>query len=328
MIIAVESLTKRFEQKHSEDFTAVDAINLAIRAGERVAFIGPNGAGKSTTLKMLTGILYPTSGTASVAGHIPWQERQRLAYDIGVVFGQRSQLWYQLPVRDSYDLLGKIYDLDEVTYRARLGRVIEVLRIGHLIDQPVKSLSLGQRMRCEIAASLLHRPKVLFLDEPTIGLDVTAKALLREHLKHLAEAEETTIMLTSHDTGDIEEICDRVILINHGRILLDRPLAELRADFLTHKQITLVTDEERPERLFAQAEESGTGNSRTGVEGAEIVSHDRHRVTLSVDQNRHSVNDVVAEALAKLSVRDLAIENAPLDAIIRDLYGARKGVGS
>ena len=228
-----------------------------------------------------------------------------LAYEIGIVFGQRSQLWYHLPVRDSFDLLGKIYDVPEADYKARRDHIVDVLRIGHLIDQPVKSLSLGQRMRCEIAASLLHKPKVLFLDEPTIGLDVTAKALLREHLKHLADTEETTIMLTSHDTGDIEEICDRVILINHGRILLDKPLTDLRAEFLSGKQITLVTDEEEPEGVF---------------DGATIVSRDRHRITLSVE-GAATVGPVVAKALQALSVRDLSIENAPLEAIIRDLYG-------
>lgn len=306
MIVEVDQLTKQFERRKEDAFTAVNAINFSISAGERVAFIGPNGAGKSTTLKMLTGILYPTSGTATVAGFTPWQQRQKLAYEIGIVFGQRSQLWYHLPVRDSFDLLGKIYDVPDADYKSRLQHVVDVLRIEHLIEQPVKSLSLGQRMRCEIAASLLHKPKVLFLDEPTIGLDVTAKALLREHLKHLADTEETTIMLTSHDTGDIEEICDRVILINHGQILLDKPLANLRSEFLASKQITLVTDEEEPKADF---------------DGAEVIARDRHSVTLSVDQTKHSVNQVVSEALQTLTVRDLSIENAPLEAIIRDLYG-------
>ncbi len=306
MIVDVQQLTKQFDRKKAEPFKAVDAINFSIDAGERVAFIGPNGAGKSTTLKMLTGILYPTSGQATVAGFTPWEQRQRLAYEIGIVFGQRSQLWYHLPVQDSFNLIGKIYDVPDADYIKRLDHIVDVLQIERLIDQPVKSLSLGQRMRCEIAASLLHKPKILFLDEPTIGLDVTAKALLREHLKHLAETEETTIMLTSHDTGDIEEICDRVILINHGQILLDKPLRDLRSEFLTKKQITLVTDEEEPQANF---------------DGAEVVSRDRHKITLSVDQAKHPINRVVAEALQTLSVRDLSIENAPLETIIRNLYG-------
>jgi len=253
--------------------------------------------------------LYPSSGQATVAGFTPWEQRQKLAYEIGIVFGQRSQLWYHLPVRDSFDLIGKIYDVPDTDYKKRLGHIVDVLQIGDLVGQPVKSLSLGQRMRCEIAASLLHKPKILFLDEPTIGLDVTAKALLREHLKDLADTEETTIMLTSHDTGDIEEICDRVILINHGQILLDKPLRDLRSEFLTKKEITLITDEEDPQ---------------INLEGAEIVGRDRHRITLSVDQSKYPINRVVAQALQTLSVRDISIENAPLETIIRHLYGDEK----
>ena len=182
MIVEAKALTKTFQRARSKPFTAVAAIDFAIDAGERVAFIGPNGAGKSTTLKMLTGLLYPSGGSARVAGFVPWTERRRLAYEIGIVFGQRSQLWYHLRVRDSFDLLAKIYGLDANLYRARAERITNVLQIEALLDAPVKTLSLGQRMRCEIAAALLHGPKVLFLDEPTIGLDVTAKALLREHL--------------------------------------------------------------------------------------------------------------------------------------------------
>ena len=309
MIVDVKHLAKRFDRKKGESFTAVDGIDFSIAAGERVAFIGPNGAGKSTTLKMLTGILYPSDGQATVAGFTPWEQRQKLAYEIGIVFGQRSQLWYHLPVRDSFDLIGKIYDVPVTDYQKRLAHIVEVLQIGDLVGQTVKSLSLGQRMRCEIAASLLHKPKILFLDEPTIGLDVTAKALLREHLKDLADTEETTIMLTSHDTGDIEEICDRVILINHGQILLDKPLRELRSEFLTKKEITLITDEEDPQ---------------INLEGAEIVGRDRHRITLSVDQSKYPINRVVAQALQALSVRDISIENAPLETIIRHLYGDEK----
>ncbi len=310
MIVTVDGLTKSFARKGTDSFTAVDSVSFSIAPGERVAFIGPNGAGKSTTLKMLTGILYPTGGHAEVAGHVPWAERQALALRIGVVFGQRSQLWYHLPARDSFDLIARMYAIPDQDYARRLDHVVDVLRIGHLIGQPVKSLSLGQRMRCEIAGSLLHGPSVLFLDEPTIGLDVTAKALLREHLKHLAQAEDTTIVLTSHDTGDIEEICERVILINNGRILLDRPLEALRAEFLTAKQVVLVTDEEAPDLVFDD-----------DMAGVELAARDRHRLTLRVDTAKTRVDRVVAEALAGLSVRDLTIEAAPLESIILRLYG-------
>jgi ABC-2 type transport system ATP-binding protein len=309
MIVDVKDLTKRFDRGKGDGFTAVDHIGFSISPGERVAFIGPNGAGKSTTLKMLTGILYPTSGSALVSGFVPWSQRSRLAYEIGIVFGQRSQLWYHLKVRDSFEVLAKIYGVGAEDYRQRVGHIAEVLQIRDLIDRPVKSLSLGQRMRCEIAAALLHRPKILFLDEPTIGLDVTAKALLREHLKHLAEAEDTVILLTSHDTGDIEEICGRVILINHGRILLDKPLEDLRSAFLTTKQITLVTEEETP--VWEE------------TDSVTVVERGRHRLTLSVDVAGHAVEKVVAQALESLTVRDLTIENAPLDDVIRDLYGEK-----
>ena len=305
MIVEVEGLTKRFQRSRSASFTAVDRVGFAIAPGERVALIGPNGAGKSTTLKMLTGLLYPTSGTARVAGFVPWTERRRLAYEIGIVFGQRSQLWYHLKVRDSLELLGTIYGLSAPLYRARVAALAEVLRIEALLDEPVRTLSLGQRMRCEIAAALLHGPKILFLDEPTIGLDVTAKALLREHLKRLAEAEDTVILLTSHDTGDIEQICARVILVNHGRVLVDKSLDDLRATFLREKRITIVTEEETPEIIST----------------AKVVERGRHRLTLEVDTCRQSLDAVIGEALARLTVRDLTIENAPLEKIIRDLYG-------
>ncbi|HUO66587.1 MAG TPA: ATP-binding cassette domain-containing protein, partial [Gammaproteobacteria bacterium] len=216
-----------------------------------------------------------------------------------------SQLWYHLRVRDSFDLLAKIYGLDAELYRERAKRVASVLQIGELLDKPVKTLSLGQRMRCEIAAALLHGPKVLFLDEPTIGLDVTAKALLREHLKHLAEADDTAIILTSHDIGDIEQICARVILVNHGRILLDEPLESLRSSFLREKRITIVTEDELPEPFG----------------GAVVVERGPHRLTLSIDASACAIDEVVADALKRLRVRDLTIENAPLEEIIRHLYG-------
>ena len=304
MIVEAKSLTKTFHRARGGSFTAVAGVNFTIDAGERVAFIGPNGAGKSTTLKLLTGLLYPSGGCARVAGFVPWLERRRLANEIGIVFGQRSQLWYHLRVRDSFGLLAKIYGLDARLYRERAERIAGVLRIGGLLDEPVKTLSLGQRMRCEIAAALLHGPKVLFLDEPTIGLDVTAKALLREHLKHLAETEDTAIVLTSHDIGDIEQICARVILVNHGRILLDEPLENLRSSFLREKRITIVTEDELPEPFGA----------------ALVVERGPHRLTLSIDASTCALDEVVAEALKRLRVRDLTIENAPLEEIIRHLY--------
>jgi ABC-2 type transport system ATP-binding protein len=319
--VRVDRLTKTFTQRRRanargiarlvakpvvEEVHAVQAISFDVAKGERVAFIGPNGAGKSTTLKMLCGILNPTSGEAEILGHTPWTETKALAYEIGIVFGQRSQLWAHLPVTSSFELLAKIYDVSEEDYRRRLAHLIETFAIGHLIDRPVRTLSLGQRMRCEIAASLIHGPKVLFLDEPTIGLDVAAKAQLRDHLKRLSEEDDLTLLLTSHDTGDIEEICERVILINHGQKLIDQPLDDLKRHYMTHKLITLATEEEAPD--FSSA-------------GVELIESGKHQLILSVDLAATKVDDVVREALSSLAVRDLMIENAPLESIIMQIYG-------
>ncbi len=326
--IRVEALTKHFEfavaregasrlgrllgRRERHWVTAVDDISFDIEAGERVAFIGPNGAGKSTTLKMLSGILAPTSGKAYVAGYVPWQDRRALAYNVGIVFGQRSQLWFHLPVRDSFLLLAKIYDIPPGIYERRLARLVAAFRIGHLVGQPVRQLSLGQRMRCEIVASLLHGPKIVFLDEPTIGLDVTAKAQLREHLKALSHQEDITVLLTSHDTGDIAEICERVIVINHGEKLLDQPLAELRQHYGRQKTITLATGEEQPD--FA-------------MNGVSVISSGRHQLQLGVDLDVASVEQVVAAALAALGVQDLVIEEARLDEVIKQIYADQEPEG-
>ncbi len=228
-----------FVRPRTEPVTAVDCISLTIERGERVAFIGPNGAGKSTTLKILAGILYPDSGHVTVDGLVPWRERNQLGYRIGTVFGQRSQLWYQLPARATFELLGHVYELPRSVLRTRLDELVDAFDLGAILDRPVRQLSLGQRMRCEVAASLLHAPRVLFLDEPTIGLDVTAKATIRELLQRRANEDGTTLILTSHDTGDIEEVCDRVVIIHRGRILLDTPISELKTRYLTTREITV-----------------------------------------------------------------------------------------
>jgi viologen exporter family transport system ATP-binding protein len=284
---------------------AVAGLSFSIAPGERVAFIGPNGAGKSTTLKMLTGILYPTAGHAEVAGFVPWRQRRQLARRIGIVFGQRSQLWYHLPVASSFELLGRIYGLGRRLQRERLARLAATFAIGDLLERPVAQLSLGQRLRCEIAAALLHAPAILMLDEPTIGLDLSAKAALRDHLTQMSRADGTTILLTSHDTGDIERICDRAVIIDRGRLLLDLALERLRRDFLKHRTVIIVTEQERPALSMA---------------GVAVTTMEPHRLTLAVDTAIASVEQTVAAALAQLTVRDLIIENPPLDDIIRTIY--------
>ncbi len=317
--IKVENLRKSFRVRErrglgglfraapSKDVAAVRGISFAIAAGERVAFIGPNGAGKSTTLKMLTGILTPSAGHAEVAGYVPWRQRRALAHRIGIVFGQRSQLWYHLPVRDSLRLIARIYGLDRAEATARLEVLAAKFAITDLLERPVAQLSLGQRLRCEIAASLLHAPPILLLDEPTIGLDVSAKASLRDHLMALSAEEGTTILLTSHDTGDIEHICERAIVIDRGALLMDQPLAALRAQHLRQRVLTLMTEEERPVLDLA---------------GVTVAKSEPHRVSFAVDLDVTPVERVVAAALDRFAVRDLAIENPPLDDIIRAIYRA------
>lgn len=284
---------------------AVRQISFDIAPGERVAFIGPNGAGKSTTLKMLSGILSPSAGTATVAGLVPWQARQQLAYQIGLVFGQRSQLWYHLPVRQSYELLGKIYGLSEEDYRAQLAKLTASFNLVPLLDQTVRSLSLGQRMRCEIAASLLHQPRILFLDEPTIGLDVTTKAELRDHLSALSEKEGTTLILTSHDTADIEKICQRVILINHGEKLIDTSLSDMRRQYLSQKQIVLTTEEENPQ---------------LDLPGALKLEGSAHQLLIEINPQQMPVAKVIAGALERLTVLDVSVSDVPLEDVIKHIY--------
>lgn len=288
---------------------AVADLSFAIETGDKIAFIGPNGAGKSTTLRMLCGLLRPTSGTARVCGLTPWEETRRLARSIGLVFGQRSQLWPALPVRDSFDLLAQIYDLEPAAYRDQRGRLTDLFRLSGLLAQPARTLSLGQRMRCDLAASLLHRPAVLFLDEPTIGLDITAKALLRDHLNALAAAFRTTILLTSHDTDDIERVCNRVIVIDHGRKLLDTTLPELQRDYTRFKTLRFVTAEQNP------------GYARAGVS---VLEQGPHRLTLKVDVGAAPLDEVIAACMAAFTVQDIAIEDLPLEEIIKKIYAQGK----
>jgi ABC-2 type transport system ATP-binding protein len=303
-------LRRLFRRAAMTDVPAVRDLSFSIEPGERVAFIGPNGAGKSTSLKLLTGILVPSGGHAEVAGFVPWRDRRMLARHIGIVFGQRSQLWWQLPVRSSFDLLGRIYGVERATYRRRLERLIEGFAIDGFIDRPVSQLSLGQRLRCEIAGALIHAPSILLLDEPTIGLDVTGKALLRDHLDAMSRDAGTTVLLTSHDTGDIERICERVIVIDHGSLLMDLPLARLKRDFLRHRTVTLVTGEEAP---------------ALGMDGVTAMAVEPYRLTLAVDTSVVAIEAVVAAALQRLTVRDLAVENPPLEEVIKAIYRGELG---
>ena len=237
-IILAEQLTKTFTRyrragrlrRERSSFTAVDGIDLHVRPGELVGYIGPNGAGKSTTIKMLTGILMPTSGTLRVAGLEPQRNRIKLARRIGVVFGQRTTLWWDLPLRDSYTLIQRLYRIPAARYQENLAKYVDALDLGPLLDQPVRQLSLGQRMRGDITAALLHDPAVVYLDEPTIGLDIVSKHVVRDFLHELNVSTGTTILLTTHDIGDIERLCSRVVAIDHGHVTFDGTLDGLKAD--------------------------------------------------------------------------------------------------
>jgi ABC-2 type transport system ATP-binding protein len=289
----------------SHAVVAVDDLSFSIEAGERVAFIGPNGAGKSTTLKMLAGILRPDAGGVDVLGLVPAAQRRELAFQIGTVFGQRSQLWHQLPPKDTFELLGRVYEIEPREHRRRIDALTAVFALGALVDTPVRHLSLGERMRCEIAASLLHSPRILFLDEPTIGLDVSARAAIRELLRTESEREQVTLLLTSHDTGDMESVCDRVIVIHAGRLLWDGTIATLRRSYLNTKRVTLWSEAEHLD---------------LALPGVTILSSSAYRTELEIAPDRTPLGTVVDAALRQTTIRDMVIEDAPLDDVIRALY--------
>ena len=290
--------------------SAVDRLSFSIAPGERVAFIGPNGAGKSTTLKILAGILHPDAGDVHVFGLVPSRQRHELAFQIGTVFGQRSQLWYQLPPRDTFELLGRVYEITRHEHRRRIDALTSVFELGAFIDTPVRQLSLGERMRCEVVASLLHSPRMLFLDEPTIGLDVSAKAVIRELLRTESDRDGVTLLLTSHDTGDMERVCERVIVIHRGRLLWDGRIADLRRSYLTARRVTVWSEAERLDLALPGVRVLSTGSYRTELEVALEIT---------------SLGQVVDAALRQSPVRDLAVEDAPLDAVIRALYADAEG---
>lgn len=294
----------RYEEK-----VAVRGIDLTVERGETVAFLGPNGAGKSTTIKMLTGILHPTSGEAQVLGCTPWREREKLAYRIGAVFGQKSQLWYHLPPIDTFDLISRVYELKRSDYYARRDDLIQRFELGPYLHTPVRKLSLGERMRCEIAVSFLHRPQLLFLDEPTIGLDVVVKQRIRELIRELNREEGTTVFLTSHDAGDMEELCSRAVVIHHGGILLDAPVDRLKREVLNRKIISLT---------LAPGYETGM---LPALPGTEIAANDGRRIKLAVDLTVTGIESVLSAVIGALRLEDVTVEDPPMEEIITHIYG-------
>ncbi len=284
---------------------AVRGIDLQVETGEVVAFIGPNGAGKSTTIKMLTGILHPNSGEANVLGFVPWRDREKMSFRIGSVFGQKSQLWYHLPASDTFNLLASIYEMDKASFAARRDFLIDSFEIGDFMKVPVRKLSLGQRMRCEIAASLLHGPEVIFLDEPTIGLDVIARQNVRQTLKKWSDQEKTTVFLTSHDVGDIEYLADRVIIINHGQVVLDDRVKNLKYRYMNKKAVDL--------RLAHPAPD-------ISIPGVTVEKAKDTGLKLDVDTRIAAIDQVVAQILRDYEVLDISISDPPLEDIIAAIY--------
>jgi ABC-2 type transport system ATP-binding protein len=255
---------------------------------------------------MLTGILYPTGGQARVLGFVPWQERQKLAYHIGTVFGQRPQLWYHLPAIDTFTLFGKIYELDDRQTKKRIDQLAETFEIRDLLETPVRKLSLGQRMRCEVAASLLHHPKLILLDEPSIGLDVVAKQRIRDAIREMARHENVGVLLTSHDAGDLEALCRRVIIINHGQIVYEDKVSNLKRKFLTSKLVEVRYAQEVPADF--------------SVEGVEILKVGHYGVKLRFDTRQTPVDRVLSQLTHSGSVVDITISDPPLEEVISRIY--------
>ncbi len=285
---------------------AVKDLSFTLQKGERVAFVGPNGAGKSTTIKMLSGILHPTSGGVSINGLTPWVDRNKMAYQIGTVFGQRSQLWYHLPARDTFELLSYAYEMERDTYQKRLSLLVDAFDARALIEKSVRQLSLGERMRCEIIASLLHKPSILFLDEPTVGLDIVSKGVIRDLVKQTSEQDGTTVLLTSHDTGDMERVCDRVIVIDHGQLVTDQQVKDLRTGYIREKILTLSMIDEKIELESA---------------GLRIIEQFPHNLKIAIDTSIISVESVLQTAMNKTSLDDITVEDPPTEDIIKAIYG-------
>ena len=320
--IEAENLAKTFRVRQKEkgmkgslqailrprikEVQALDGISFSVEAGEMLAFIGPNGAGKSTTIKMLTGILYPDGGRANVLGIDPAKQRKRLAYEIGTVFGQKEQLWTHLTPYDNFRFFGAIYDSPDRETESRIRELADTFELGSFLNTPVRNLSLGQRIRCEIVASLIHRPKVLFLDEPTIGLDPVVKENIRALIKQMNRELGTTIFLTSHDVGDIEKLCRRIIIVNSGRIVLDDSMEHLKNHYLDRKIVEAKLREEAP---------------LPAAEGITLLKQKGSRVKFQVDTGKLRINDALHMIDAE-NLEDINISNVPLESIITEIYKA------
>ena len=324
MIIQVNNLQKHFKlvkpkngrfatlrnlfKREYRQVKAVDNISFSVEPGELVGYLGPNGAGKSTTIKMLTGLLVPTGGEMIVNGRVPWQERQAHVNRIGAVFGQRTTLWWDLPVIESLELLQHIYKIPEDRFRQNLNEFTEMLELTPFLNSPVRSLSLGQRMRADISAALLHDPDLLFLDEPTIGLDVVAKERIRQFITHINQERGTTVLLTTHDLSDVEKLCDRVMIIDRGKLLYNGRLDSLQDRFGGKRE--LVVDMAEP-------------YEDTTVAHAQIVSQEGLRVTYQFERQAISASALIGQLSTQFRIQDLAVREPDIEATIRRIYEER-----
>lgn len=319
-VISVKNLIKTFKVKEKEkgfigsiksilkprykEVKAVKNISFEVEEGEVIAFIGPNGAGKSTTIKMLTGILYPDSGNIEVLGINPIKERKKLAYEIGTVFGQKEQLWMHLTVYDNLKFFGAVYDIQEKEIEKRIKELIELFDLEKIINIPVRNLSLGQRIRCEIVASLIHRPKILFLDEPTIGLDPVVKESIRKFIKKMNKEYHTTIFLTSHDISDIEKLCKRVIIINDGKIVMDDSMSNLKYHYMDKKVVEV------------KLKNNVNFNDEKGIK---ILKEKANNYRIEIDTKETDLTSAL-KLIDPENIIDINIANIPLEEIISEIY--------
>lgn len=297
-----------------EDKTAVRDISFSINEGEMVGFIGPNGAGKSTAIKMLTGILTPTSGEIVINGQIPYKNRKKYVKEIGVVFGQRTQLWWDLPLSETFTVLKEIYQIEEKAYKQRMDFLNEVLDLQPFITSPVRTLSLGQRMRADIAASMIHNPRVLFLDEPTIGLDVVVKDNIRKAIAEINKNEKTTIILTTHDLSDIELLCKRIVMIDKGKKVYDGDLDHMKEKYgkMREIHITLKNESDMNKLSFAEKFNLGEDDLEVSLDGKKAI--------VKFNSSKVQVSDILSYILATITVKDIAVGEADIEEIIRRLY--------
>ncbi|CAA9547037.1 MAG: Efflux ABC transporter, ATP-binding protein [uncultured Thermomicrobiales bacterium] len=325
-LVKVFERTKRAEGRFSalrtlftrqkERTVAVDGVSLAIDEGEVVGYLGPNGAGKSTTIKMLTGILVPTSGTATIAGIIPWADREANAMNIGVVFGQRSQLWWDLPLDESLRLIGKMYRVPDERFRRNRDMLVELLAMQPFLATPVRQLSLGQRMRGDIAAAVLYEPPVLFLDEPTVGLDVVAKERIREFIEEINRDRQTTVLLTTHDLDDVERLCKRILIIDQGKVLFDGAAADLKRRYAPNRLLDITVSGDGTEAL--------RGVTAAPPAGVTVIKDEELTASFSIEPEVTPVAAVIADISARVPVIDITVREPEMDGIIREIYEARE----